>query len=265
MPDQHDDNRHADPTGAPLDWQVMIVLLSTAALLTVQRYVFSSGDLADTIEVLRQLGAERPAAFLHEYEVSPENGRLAELIFWAAGTYLNYLIVPALLIKLVFRERLCDYGISPRRMFRGGWTYIVFFAVMIPLLLFFSRTDAFQARYPFYSMASTEPLWPRFWIWELFYLGQFFCLEFFFRGFIVHGTKHRFGVYSIFVMTVPYCMIHFGKPMPETFAAIVAGVVLGYMSLKTRSIWPGAMLHMAVAVSMDLLSLWHKGLLAAVG
>ena len=62
--------------------------------------------------------------------------------------------------------------------------------------------------------------------------------------------------------SVPYCMIHYGKPMPETFSAIGAGIVLGLMSLKTRSIWLGAVLHVAVALSMDLLALWHKGLLS---
>ena len=41
-------------------------------------------------------------------------------------------------------------------------------------------------------------------------------LEFFFRGFILHGTKQRFGFYAIFVMIIPYCMIHFGKPIVET-------------------------------------------------
>ena len=49
--------------------------------------------------------------------------------------------------------------------------------------------------------------------------------------------------------------------MPETFAAIIAGIVLGFMSLKTRSIWLGAAVHVAVALGMDFLSLWHNGLL----
>lgn len=244
-----------------VDFRVIIVLLSTAALLTVQYYVFRAGSLTDAIDVIERLGLSAAAEALRGASDSPADGRLAELIYWALGTYLNYLVVPALLVKLVFRQRLRDYGVSLRGMFRGGWTYLAFFAVMVPLLLFFSRTDGFQARYPFYNLTPGEPLWPRFWIWELFYLGQFFCLEFFFRGFILHGTRHRFGAYAIFVMTVPYCMIHFGKPMPETFSAIIAGVVLGHMSLKTRSIWPGAALHMGVALSMDFLSLWNKGLL----
>ena len=75
--------------------------------------------------------------------------------------------------------------------------------------------------------------------WECSYGLQFIGLEFFFRGFMVHGTRHRFGFYAVFVMMVPYCMIHYQKPMPETFGAIVAGIVLGFMSLKMRSISDG--------------------------
>jgi len=59
---------------------------------------------------------------------------------------------------------------------------------------------------------------------------------------------------------VPYCMIHFRKPMPETFGTLVAGVVLGFLSLKTRSIWIGTAIHLSAALSMDFLSMWRKGL-----
>jgi membrane protease YdiL (CAAX protease family) len=84
---------------------------------------------------------------------------------------------------------------------------------------------------------------------------QFVSLEFFFRGFMLHGCRRRFGAYSIFAMTIPYCMIHYHKPLPETFSAIAAGVILGYMSLRTRSIWLGAALHIAVAWTMDAAAL----------
>jgi membrane protease YdiL (CAAX protease family) len=96
-------------------------------------------------------------------------------------------------------------------------------------------------------------------LWQCLYLSQFFALEFFFRGFIIHGIKKRFGFYSIFVMMIPYVMIHFQKPMPETFGAVLAGVVLGTLSLKSRSIWLGVAIHYAVAITMDLTALWQKG------
>ena len=62
-------------------------------------------------------------------------------------------------------------------------------------------------------------------------------------------------------MTVPYTMIHFQKPMPETFAAIIAGLFLGWVSYKNGTIWLGLVLHCSVAFSMDILALYHKGLL----
>jgi membrane protease YdiL (CAAX protease family) len=131
--------------------------------------------------------------------------------------------------------------------------------VMIPLVLFFSTTSSFQQRYPFYELRPGEKTVPDFLLWEMLYFLQFFSLEFFFRGFLLHGLKNRFGFYSILVMTIPYCMIHFGKPMPETLGAIIAGLLLGVLSLKSRSILLGVAIHYSVALSMDLCALWQKG------
>jgi membrane protease YdiL (CAAX protease family) len=167
--------------------------------------------------------------------------------------------LPVLVIKFVFKEKLRNYGLTKGSLFKDYKLYLLMFMVMIPLVLYFSRTDGFQYRYPFYRLATNEPLWPNFWTWELLYLFQFFCLEFFFRGFMVHGLKQRFGYYSVFMMTIPYCMIHFGKPLPETIAAIIAGIVLGTLSLKSRTIWMGVIIHYSVAIAMDLSALWQKG------
>jgi membrane protease YdiL (CAAX protease family) len=95
-------------------------------------------------------------------------------------------------------------------------------------------------------------------IWEAFYFLQFVGLEFFFRGFMVHALKKHFGFYSVFVMMVPYCMIHFGKPLPEAFGAILAGIILGILSLKSNSIWLGVLLHFSVAFAMDCFSLMYR-------
>ena len=142
--------------------------------------------------------------------------------------------------------------------FRHGWVYVVMFAIVGPLVLIVSRDAHFQATYPFYRPPRGQ-LWPTFWEWEILYALQFFALEFFFRGFMVQGLRHRFGAYVIPVMTVPYCMIHFHKPLPEVFASIIAGLALGFMSLKTRSILLGFAIHVSVALSMDFTSLWRRG------
>jgi hypothetical protein len=56
-------------------------------------------------------------------------------------------------------------------------------------------------------------------------------------------------------------MIHFGKPFGETIAAIIAGIVLCTLSLKSRSIVLGVLIHYTVAITMDLFALWREGVL----
>jgi membrane protease YdiL (CAAX protease family) len=56
-------------------------------------------------------------------------------------------------------------------------------------------------------------------------------------------------------------MIHFVKPPLEAAASIVGGIVMGALALRSRSIWWGAALHVAIAALMDVMSLGHKGFL----
>lgn len=257
---QEESARHA-AEHPELDRKVIAVLLTTCVTLTLQYYVFRTGGFEQVPAVLECCGAKDLAAWINQRTYDVQDHQLAQLLFWASGSIITYVIIPALVIKLLFRQRIADFGLNVRGILGSSWLYLVMFLCMIGPLALLSQTAAFQAKYPFYKLQPGEPFWPRLWIWEAAYVCQFFALEFFFRGFMLHGLRQRFGIYAIFVMTVPYCMIHFSKPMAETFGAIGAGVILGLMSLKTRSIWLGACLHVAVAMSMDFLSLWHKGLL----
>ena len=72
---------------------------------------------------------------------------------------------------------------------------------------------------------------------------------------MLHGLRRAFGANAIFVMIVPYCMIHYGKPMSETLGAIGAGIILGTIAMRTKSIWGGVMIHIGVATTMDVLAL----------
>ena len=69
----------------------------------------------------------------------------------------------------------------------------------------------------------------------------------------------RFGYYSVMIMVIPYCMIHFGKPVAETFGAIIAGVALGYLALKSKSWFYGGLLHWSVGITMDIMAIMQRG------
>jgi uncharacterized protein len=249
---------HVAASAGP-DWQVAAILVTAALMLTIQRYVFRAGNVQSALDLFADVLEPSVHARLASLVAAPENEQLAGLLYWAFGQFTIYVAGPVLVVKLLFRQPLSEYGVKRRGMFSSAWAYLVMAAVMLPGVLFASTRESFLETYPFYRLADGEPLWPRFFLWQLCYAIQFVSLEFFFRGFLLHGTRRRFGAYSIYVMMVPYCMIHFGKPPLETLGAIIAGIVLGFMSLKTRSIWMGAALHIYVAWTMDIAALWQTG------
>ncbi len=248
--------------GQKPDWKTMIVLLTTAFALTIQNFTDHPYSVLDAATfVVRNIAGEAAAKDVAVAILDCGSSRIGSLTWWAIVAYATYVLMPILVVKWLFRERIRDYGTKLHGWFSGWPIYLVFIAVMIPIVWIFSAEPHFQKTYPFYTVYPGEQFGAVLLRWELLYGLQFIALEFFFRGFVLHGTKHRFGIYSVFVMMVPYCMIHFRKPMPECLASIIAGVALGFMSLKTRSIWLGAALHISVAWGMDFASLHRKGVL----
>jgi len=236
-------------------FRAAIILTWTAIGLAIVEYC---GNPNFVIPVLHNLEFNDSANTLNEYMNQGFDARLHSLCWWAGTIIVVYFIVPALLTRFVFKMKLSEMGLKLRGSMEGWPLYAAMLAVMLPLVFYFSTTQSFQSRYPFYVPAHGEALWPNFFIWEVVYFFQFASLEFFFRGFIILGTRKSFGYMSIFVMMVPYCMIHFGKPMPETLGAILAGIVLGTLSLKSRSIFLGILIHYSVAIAMDLMALYRK-------
>lgn len=186
-------------------------------------------------------------------------GGLSGLSQWALVTIACYVVPPVLVITLVLHEDVRDFGLRIAGIGPHARVYAALFALSFPAVVAVSFTDGFQAKYPFLDIVPGESLGPDLYVWWALYALQFVALEFFFRGFIVHGLAPRLGWVSIFVMVVPYNMLHYGKPMLEALAAVVGGIVLGTLSLKTRSVWWGAALHIAIAATMDVSALLHAG------
>jgi membrane protease YdiL (CAAX protease family) len=162
--------------------------------------------------------------------------------------------------KLLFpRDSILDMGLRVRGFVQHLWVYGVCLAIVIPTMLLVAQQPDFGSYYPFYKQSSRSVF--DFMAWEAMYWVQFFALELFFRGWMVGALRHTMGSAAIFVMALPYCMIHYGKPYLEAHGAIVAGVVLGSLAMRTRSIYAGFLLHITVAFGMDLLSLYKRGAL----
>ena len=106
----------------------------------------------------------------------------------------------------------------------------------------------FLKQYPIYKLAGSS------WFDLLAYGAQFYALELFYKGDCLVSLARVFGVAAIFIMAIPYTMIHFAKPAFEA-----AGIVLRTMAFRTCSIFGGVVIHISVAWAMDLMALHHKG------
>jgi membrane protease YdiL (CAAX protease family) len=168
--------------------------------------------------------------------------------------------VPFAVWKILFpKDSLLDMGLRLRGFTSHAWIYLVCLVVVVPAVFAVASQPDFGNYYPFYKKSSRS--WFDLALWESLYVLQFFGLEIFFRGFWLNTLRRSMGSTAIFAMCVPYCMIHYGKPYFETCGAIVAGIALGSLSMRTRSIYSGFLVHVTVALLMDFLALSQKGAL----
>ncbi len=177
---------------------------------------------------------------------------------WGIRRFAVYTIIPALVMQFVLGQSVRHHCLA--RPHRSDFAkYAAMLAVMIPVVLIVANLESFQEKYPYFVASNgLREMWP----WWIAYGLQFLGLEFFFRGFIVHSLKGEIGGRAaIAVMMLPYLMIHFGKPLLEAIGSVFAGAILGYLSLKRRSIWLGVAIHVGVAITMDVASLSRQGLL----
>ncbi len=222
-----------------VDARCALVLVYMAAALTVLEYYY----LPPRIQArLGPLG-----------RISLEAG-----ITWAIATSVAFGLIPLLIVKFVHREPLSSVGYNARGFWKHSWIYFGLFLFMVPFLFYAASQPAFVRTYPFVGAARND--FATFWKWEAAYILQFFALESFFRGYALFTLEKKIGQLAIFVLAVPYCMIHYHKPWMEAGGAIIAGIALCALALRTKSFYGGAMLHMLVAVTMDTLGARAGGL-----
>jgi len=165
-------------------------------------------------------------------------------------------IIPALVIRFGFRERLADYGLALRAPRLNG-LFALFGACAVVLVGFLaSRQPEFRAIYPAVRSAIGAPR--LLLISSLFYVLYYFGYETFFRGYLLFGLERRLGsAPAILVTTLATTLVHVTRPAGEYLAAFVAGLVAGYVVLRTRSIWGFFLVHLIAGLSLDFFCALH--------
>ncbi len=180
-------------------------------------------------------------------------------VIWAAACFVGYLVIPMGIHKFYFSGNLREIGLSRRDFTKHLPVYLGLFLIMLIPIFIAADQTSFQRTYPFIPEVKRDLT--KFLIWEAVYVLQFFSLEFFFRGYLLMTLEKVTGAaMAIAIMVIPYVMIHFHKPMLETFGALFAGIFLGYLALRYKTWLGGAVLHSLVAITMDTIAVYKAGL-----
>ncbi len=177
-----------------------------------------------------------------------------QYINWFIDYFVFYVIIPLLFIIIFYKRKYKDFGLGWGNLNKYLPIYLLFLVVIIPIVIYASFSPEFIKQYPFMRL----PILKFLIIWEILYAVQFIAIEFFFRGFLLFPLCEKMGSAGILVHVIPYCLIHITKPMPEAIGSIFTGILLGYFAWKSRSIWGGVILHVAVALTMDISSILQQ-------
>ncbi len=157
-------------------------------------------------------------------------------------------VVPALAARYVSGLSWRALGLG-----LGNWRVgVVLLLIGVPLAVIAGRIGAdnpvMRAVYPL------DPAVPqnRFVAHAALQFLYFGAWEVLFRGVLLFGLARSWGGGAANVIqTALSVTAHFGRALTETFAALPAGLVFGWASLRTGSIWYIAIIHWTVGVSMD--------------
>lgn len=168
------------------------------------------------------------------YHLDIDFPRATELIYWV--------LVPLAAGFLLFRDKPWDYGIRIGRWKEAIIIIPVCLAAMALILYAVGKMPEFRSYYHRYAID-----WSRLLLDAALYM---FAWEFLFRGYMLFGLEKSIGKSAIFVQTIPFVLLHLGKPFLETLACIPGGFVFGYVAYRTKSFLPCFIIHFGIYAMM---------------
>ncbi len=189
--------------------------------------------------------------FYRDHIAGSETGAsAAPAVYCFASCFLLLGLVPALIVRFGFGERLSDYGVQLGDRFQTLCTFVILGPLFVVGGFLSSRLPAVAAYYPINAAACESGLTfaGHALAYLLFYLGW----EFHFRGFLQFGLRGSLGsTNALLVQVMASSMLHLGRPGVETFSAILGAILWGCIAYRTRSLLSGLGQHYALGITLD--------------
>ena len=219
---------------AELDRQTVVVLV-LASVLGMWKFTFGSPEFFAT---------ELASAF------GIGEGEIWNYAYLCIAQGIMGFVIPVLILVFVFHRRPGNIGLGLGDVRFGVVVILIYIPIATIGCWFLSGLDSFQTMYPMFKGAADG--WGSFIVYELLFLIYWIGWEYLWRGFLLFGTAHTFGRWSIIIQMLPFAALHAWKPMPEAYLSIVGALILGAIVWRCRSFWIAIPLHAYQMFMMDL-------------
>lgn len=199
--------------------------------------------------VITFLGLIAPSLFAHYLGIVFNKNNMSSIIYLVVYTFLFFFIVPCFAGKYIYKEPIKDLGlVFPENKMKTIFHIVFSLSLLIPWIFYFGHCKEFQG----YSQSGLGFF--GFIFLQLFLLPiYYFAEEFFFRGFLFISLWKRVGYHSFWITDIFFTYAHLGKPLLEIVMAIPASIILNYLTLKTKSIYPAVFVHAALGFLLNIL------------
>ncbi len=159
-------------------------------------------------------------------------------------------IIPMIIIRVGFKERLIDYGFKLPEGLLSLFVILLGILIVTPLVYFGAKRPEFIEIYPAVENARSGV--NGFIVSSVFYFFYYVGYEFCFRGFLLFGIRDAYGdVPAIAVSLALTTILHITQPQSETLMALVAGLIFPILVFRFRSIIPSLLIHAYVGIALD--------------
>lgn len=190
-----------------------------------------------------------PIVFLDHFHQHFDANKLYNFVFFDLYTFFYFFIIPALITRILFNQKLAQIGLRwPSNKLKASGYFILGLVTLIPFIYLFSKYPSFQRYYSFKNVSFEQFLIMQLVLGPCYYFSE----EFFFRGFLFIHLWNKVKWHSFWITDIIFALAHLGKPWPEILLSAIASVVFNILTLTTRSIYPALLLHLIMGVLMNV-------------
>lgn len=173
--------------------------------------------------------------------------------FYTLYSLATFFILPFFVGKMIFRLNWAELCLDlPKNKKTAILLTLSAILILIPWIILFAKLPQFQG-YTYKACGIIPFIFIHFILFPIYYFGE----EFFFRGFLFILFWKKVKWHSFWITDVLFTLSHIGKPFFEILMCIPVSIILNYLTLKTRSIYPAMIVHLFQGILLSMLVSYH--------